>query len=298
MADRDLPMDHEYVNCAICGTDNFEVLIGGTDAARIVRCRNDGLIWRNPRTKAGKCREFHTHHVNANNVNWFNSARNEVLRREARAIMKIKRSGNLLDIGCATGVLFENFPQDKWHLYGVEPSALAVDLARKRGADVFCGTLAEAHYPPAFFNVVSMLDAFYYFTNPRAELEEIKRILRKDGLLALEIPGWNYLSLRERGPICWLLDRKWLRGFKNPWELYYFPPSTLKRLLESVGFRVIKVIPEQASHGKAGLSSMPINLHFALARCLFKATAGKVSISGKELYLAIKSELRGESSDP
>ena len=30
--------------------------------------------------------------------------------------------------------------------------------------------------------------------------------------------------------------------------------------------------------------------HFAVARLLFKATAGKVSIAGKELYLAVKAD--------
>jgi SAM-dependent methyltransferase len=196
----------------------------------------------------------------------------------------------VLDIGCATGTFFENFIGPTWHLYGVETSPLGVELARSRyGAEVFCGTLREAGYPSAFFDVVSILDTLFLLPDPRAELIEIKRILKDEGLLAVEIPGLSYrLFLRDRGPVSWVLNGKWSRMSTDSWHLYYFSPSTLNLLLTSVGFRVVKAIPEQASLGRRGVARTLNDLHFALARLLFKATAGRFSIAGKELYLAMK----------
>jgi SAM-dependent methyltransferase len=219
----------------------------------------------------------------------FTLFRREVLRREAEAIKSMKSGGNLLDIGCATGTFFENFIGPTWHLYGVETSPLGVELAISHyGAEVFCGTLREAGYPSAFFDVVSILDTLYYIPDPRAELMEIKRILKDDGLLAIEIPGLTYRLLRDRGPVCWVLDGKWSRLSPESWHLYYFSPSTLNLLLTSVGFRVIKVIPEQASLGRGEFLRILNDLHFALARLLFKITAGRFSFASKELYLAMK----------
>lgn len=279
----------EYVNCIICGKDDTEVFIRGTGPAQIVRCRNDGLLYLNPRPRSTRVREFHAHYVRDDNLEMFTLFRREVLRREADVIKRMKIGGNLLDIGCATGTFFENLVGLTWHLYGVDTSPLGVELARAHyGAEVFCGTLRQAGYPSRFFDVVTILDTLFYCADPRAELAEIRRILRDDGLLGVEIPGLTYRLLRQRGPICWLLDRKWIRGFTDSWHLYYFSPSTLKLLLEAVGFHVVNVIPEQASLGRRGIARTLNNLHFALARLLVKVTAGRLSIAGKELYLATK----------
>lgn len=282
-------MNYEFVPCSLCGKYNYDVIIQGKKAGQIVQCRNDGLIWRNPRPKTDICRDFHNDHVNSENKNWFNRSRIEVLRREAEVIKNKIPCGNLLDVGCATGIFFDNFSLQKWNLYGVEPSKIGFDLASKHGANVFCGILAEAKYPQAYFDVVSMLDTIYYSTNPRADLEKISQILKKNGLLALEIPGWGHMQLRGKGFICWLRNKKWVWGFDDPWHLYYFTHTTLKIFLNLTGFRVIQMIPEQATKANKGIfGKMLVMFHFELVRLLFKLTAGKISISGKELYLAVK----------
>lgn len=236
-------------------------------------------------------REFHTQYVRDDNLDMFTLFRREILRREAEAIKRMKRGGHLLDIGCATGTFFENFMDSRWHLYGVETSPLGVELAKSRyDAQVFCGTLREANYPTGFFDVVTVLDTLYYFADPRAELAEMHRVLKRNGLLAIEIPGLTYTLLRDRGPVSYALNGKWSRMSTDSWHLYYFSPSTLKLLLKSVGFRMIGMIPEQASLGRGGLLRMLNDLHFALARLLFRVTAGRFSIAGKELYLAMKAD--------
>lgn len=279
--------DHaDYVTCVLCHEANTEEVIR---VGRYVRCKNDGLLYMNPRPQASEVREFHTGFVRENNLDLFDGYRREVLKREAEAIRKIKPAGNLLDVGCATGTFFANFPSEQWHLYGVDSSAVGVEAARRRyPADVYCGTLAEARYPAGFFDIVTVLDTLYYNQDPEAELKEIHRVLTDDGLLAVELPGYVYSLCRERGPLCWLLDGTWVRGFGGTHRLFYFSPATTRLLLERSGFRLLKMLPEQASLGRRGAARLLNEVHFALARLLFKASRGKVSIAGKELYLAAK----------
>jgi len=280
----------EYVNCILCGGNDAEPAINATEAIGIVKCRNDGLLYMNPRPKVSGVRAFHMHFVREDNLELFNGYRRKILQREAEAIKKIKPAGNLLDFGCATGTFFENFQRSSWRLYGVDSSFLGVEAARTRyKAEVFCGTLREANYPNEFFDVVSILDTLYYVPDPLAELTEAARILKNDGLLAVELPGLTYSLLRERGPLCWLLDRKWVRGFGVA-RLYYFSPSTTRLLLQRTGFRVINMIPEQASLGRQGISRLLNNFHFAVTRFLFTASRGRVSIAGKEFWLASKAD--------
>ena len=280
----------EHTNCAVCGKSDTAVFIQGPGPVQIVKCRHDGMVYMNPRPTTGAVRKFHTTFVQKDNLEMFNGYRREILSREAEAIKRLKPGGNLLDIGCGTGVFFDSFAKGNWHPYGLDIASLGVDIARaEQGAEVFNGTVAEAQYPRGFFDVVSILDTLYYDPDPKATLIEIRRILKDDGLLAAEVPGFTYTLLRNRGPLCWLLDRKWTKGYVGSFHLYYFSRRSLRLLLEASGFRVLKTIPEQASLGRGGLLRSLNDLHFALARLIFSASGGRLSVAGKELYLAVKS---------
>ena len=277
----------EKVNCVLCLKDETEVFIRGEGSAQIVRCRNDGLLYRNPRPKSGELKDFQTEFVPRAGLEWF-VRRQRALGKAAEAIKKVKTGGALLDIGCATGNFFENFRDGAWRLHGLEPSPKGVEVARDRyHAEVFCGTLREAHYPDRFFDVVSVMDALYYSTDPKADLVEIRRILKDDGLLAVEIPGIAAMKLRDKGLLCWLLEGRWERLFTVSAILYFFSPSTLGLLFKGAGFRVLRMVPG-ASVSVRKLGQAYNDLYFTLAWMLFKASAGRFSVAGRELYLGVK----------
>ena len=176
----------ENVNCLLCDEDATDTLVADGTPARIVRCKNDGLVYLSPRPTHSHIRAFHHQFVRQDNLELFDSHRRRTLRRESDVIQRLKRPGTLLDIGCATGTFLEQFAAPPWRLHGVETSPVGAELARTRaGADVFCGTLREAAYPSKYFDAVTVLDTFFYFPAPRRELGEIRRILKDDGLLAI-----------------------------------------------------------------------------------------------------------------
>lgn len=276
-----------YVKCPICATNDFEVFFRSTEGSQLVRCKHDGLIYRNPQESSLALKKHYEKYIKYENVDFWDRSRNEVLKREATAIKKKKVSGRLLDVGCATGVFFENFNGSDWRLYGVEPSPIGAEIARKKyDADVFVGILSEAKYPADFFDVVTILDAFYYFSHPDEELKEIKRILKNGGILAIEIPGINYQLVREKGLLCWLLDRTWSRCFSYPWHLYFFSPATLSLLLSRFGFGDLVCIPEQASLERKGFIRIINDFHYFLSRLIGQVSKGKLSFAGKEFYLS------------
>lgn len=271
----------------------------GSGPAQVVQCRKDGLLYLNPRPADICLRELHSNFVRNDNVELFDGYRRAMLQREAGIIKQMKPGGNLLDVGCATGTFFHAFKGAEWHLFGVDTSKLGVERARAEyGAAVFCGTLPEAGYPSCFFDVVTMLDTLYYLPDPAAELREIHRILKDDGVLAIEIPGLAYTLAREQGPLCWLLDRKWRRGLANSFHLYYFSPETIRLLLSMSGFILLQMFPEQASF-RGGIIDRALNeMHFRLARLVHWASARKVSMAGKEFYLAAKAASAAPESLP
>jgi SAM-dependent methyltransferase len=281
--------DFEYVKCNICGSDETATLLQGRGPYQIVRCLKDDLVFLNPRPKSTDIRTFHTKFVRSNNLEYFGDYRRAVLEREAELVRTMVPGGRLLDVGCATGTFFESFSTDKWDLYGVDTSAFAVELARRQlGVHAFCGTIKEAAFPAGYFDAVTVLDALYYSPDPRAELAEYRRVLRDDGLLAIEIPGYTYTWIRDKGLVCRLMDGTWIKGFTESHRLYYFSHRSLRVLLTAAGFRLRQIIPEQASLGRRGFMGMVNEIHFACAKRLFSITGGRVSLAGKELYLATK----------
>jgi len=279
----------ESVPCLLCGGTDTRVVSRGKSPAQLVRCCRDGLVFLNPRPTAACLREFHSRFVRADNLELFDLHRRQILRREAEAVKQLVPGGNLLDLGCATGSFFGYFSSDSWQLFGVDTAGLGVrESRRNRGARVFEGSLAEACFPSRFFDVVTVLDTLYYTPDPRAELREVRRILKEDGLLAVEIPGLAYTFLRAKNPVCWLLDRRPSTGLANSHHLYHFSPATLRRLLESTGFRLVHMIPEQASLAGGAARRLLNGLHFRMAQAVHGGSRGRLSIAGKELYLARK----------
>ena len=286
------PEQWERVKCVLCGRGDARVFMQGGGPAQLVQCQKDGLLYKSPRpTQTYIATLFRDRYVRPGNVEWFTAARREVLRREAEVIKKLKDSGNLLDVGCATGIFFENFKDGNWQLYGVDPSLLGTDVARsEHGVEVFCGALHDAHYPDKFFDVVSVLDTLYYVPDPLAELREIRRILRDNGILAVEIPGYNYTLLRRGKLLSRFLDRGSGISLADSANLYYFSPKTLARVFASAGFDLLEMIPEQASLSRKGLPRFLNEAHFAFSKLLFKLTGARISFAGKELHLAQKGE--------
>jgi SAM-dependent methyltransferase len=180
--------------------------------------------------------------------------------------------------------------EPQWERYGVEPALVAADIAENSfHAHVCRDTLRNAAFEEAVFDVITVLDALFFMPNPLNELLEIHRILKADGLLAVEIPGRAYSRVRNWSAITCLFDglpsaRKLL--YSN--HLFFFSAKTLVSLLRKAGFEVVAKHPEQASLARGGALRALNEIHFAIARALHKATAGRLSIAGKEFYIARK----------
>lgn len=275
-----------HVPCAICGgTDVVEVARARSSSA-IVRCRRDGLLYASPRPARARIEQ--TFDTWAWTLGDRLPARLAALQREATAIQTLKSGGVLLDVGCATGLFFRFFPGPQWQLCGVEPSRQAATYAAEHsGADVVCGFLGDGPWGPRTFDVISIIDTFYYLPDPASSLAEVRRLLKDDGILAVEIPGYAYRMLRERGPLCWLMDGVWRRMTPGR-QLYFYSPRTLTTLLQQSGFEVVRLVPQPAPSRASSAANAVIAMHLAAAGLVSWGTRGRASIAAKELYLCRK----------
>lgn len=146
-----------------------------------------------------------------------------------------KPPGNLLDVGCYTGLFPGAARAAGWDAYGVEPSRWAARIAAGRlPGRITTGFLRDVLFPHASFDVVTAWDVIEHCTDPRVDLQRMAALLKPGGLLFVS-------TMASDAPIVRLLGRHW------PWYMemhrFYFTRTTLGRLLVETGFRVRAIEP-------------------------------------------------------
>lgn len=142
-----------------------------------------------------------------------------------------KGNGRLFDIGAATGFFIKLAKNRGYEVKGVEMSGHAASEARRAGLEVLTGDLLHNHQPSDYFDVVTMLDVLEHFTDPFAELVEVKRILKPKGLMVVNTPNGQSVLAK-------ILKTKWHLIFP-PEHLFYFSPKNLEMFLVKNGFKVL-----------------------------------------------------------
>lgn len=237
----------EQVRCNLCGADDTR-LIAVIDQLRIVRCNRCGLTYVNPRLAQGELQEIYTesyydHDGIVNGLEFFGYedyvADEENIKLtfadRLRTIEKLTARGRLLDIGCATGFFLALARDNGWQVVGTEVSTFSAGYARERlGLDVRLGTLKSLGFEAGSFDTVTMWDVLEHVTDPMAELGEIARILRTGGVLSIITPDAGSLVAR-------ILGDRWEEYRRVREHVYFFSRRTLSRMLNEVGFEILKV---------------------------------------------------------
>jgi SAM-dependent methyltransferase len=236
----------EKVSCNLCGADNT-VPVAEVDGFHIVRCRQCGLLYVNPRCQEGVLQKIYTetyydHDGIRNGLEFFGyddyvADEENIKITFARRLQTIERyvsNGRLLDIGCATGFFLALARAKGWDVVGTEVSQFSVRYAQEKlGLDVRLGTLRNLDFAAGAFDVVTMWDVLEHVTDPLAELQEIRRILRDGGLLSIITPDAGSLVAR-------LLGKRWEEFRRVREHVYFFSRRTIAEMLHRAGFDVLK----------------------------------------------------------
>ena len=233
----------EQGKCPLCRTSQFDHLYTERGVLGVVRCLSCGLIYVNPRLKnpervywgqADKYFEeaklifsgFAKHHRDVNYL--------EDLRR----IKRFKPSGRLLDIGTNMGFFLRMAKGQGWDLYGVEPSPSLSEMARKYfGLNIKNAYLKDAGFESNYFDVVTMTDVFEHIADPAGLLNEIKRILKPDGILFIKVPNglFNLFKLRMAKLTGRLKDYDIFDSYEH---VIHYSGALLKKMLQQHGFKI------------------------------------------------------------
>lgn len=140
-------------------------------------------------------------------------------------------NGRVLDVGCGSGNLLVNLKNLGWEVYGIDPSPIAVNVARSRGLDnIYQGELNELKLNENFFDVIILFHVFEHIPNPETVLLEIKRILKPGGRLIIGVPNFGSFASRIMG--------KYWAGLSFPLHFFHYQKQSLSNLLKARDFNI------------------------------------------------------------
>lgn len=237
----------EHIHCDLCGSNDYEHVLTSEDIAvikiisdttfNIVRCKKCGLFYINPRPKKDLLFRFYDETFrNESNPYWsFEKEHSIKSKNYLQKISKYSRRGRIIDVGCGDGSLLKVAKDNNWETIGVEVSEPAAKRAMNEfGLKIFIGELEEAKYPDAYFDVVVMHEVLEHLYSPQKELNEVNRILKNEGLLYIRVPNIKFGF--------WVFHKpKKIPAMDIIRHFYGFSPKTLKKMLHSTGFEIVKL---------------------------------------------------------
>lgn len=160
-------------------------------------------------------------------------------------IKELPINSKVLDWGCGTGYLVLPLKNElQMQAYGCDVAPHPLKLLKKYSEDkqikihLKCCGEYKLPYPDAFFDAIVSADVFGHASNPEKSIDELKRVLKDNGILALHSESIHYQERYFYKKIITTLN-------KDPWaqdvgHINLKTHAKIKELFQKKGFTIEK----------------------------------------------------------
>jgi SAM-dependent methyltransferase len=213
---------------------------------RLVRCRQCGLVYRNPVERARELDETYAGSAPAPDVlRSLHATQLPALRTQARAVRRmLGRGGSGLEVGSYVGAFLAAAREEGLQFEGLDVNAQVNAFSRAMGFTVHDGDVSAFHADRTF-DVVAIWNTFDQLADPRATVNAAATLLRPRGIFAVRVPnGEFYATVHRRLAHGNRVERAAARAVLAQNNLLAFPyrhgftVRALTRLLDEQGFQL------------------------------------------------------------
>lgn len=235
--------------CPICQQSEFvpyqsckDYTVSG-EVFHIISCKKCGFHFTNPRPSEASIGRYYQseNYISHSNTKKglmdkvYHLVRTFTLKGKLTLINKQQpNKGKLLDIGCGTGMFLKICQNNAWNVTGVEPDAGAANIAKEQGIHQIKPTIWQLNQTEQY-EVITMWHVLEHVHQLQQYVDWLQNHLTKNGTLIIAVPNLNAYDAHHY--------QKYWAAFDVPRHLYHFSQQDMKRLFESKGFHIQKILP-------------------------------------------------------
>lgn len=269
----------EYRVCPVCEKDNF-IKIFEKEGGEYVKCLECSMVYANPVfTNEALVDYYQNNHavqsevVETDTDNFYVNLYNLGLD----SIEKNTTNKNILDIGCSSGVFLDTAKKREWNTNGIELNKTEFELAQKKGHKAYNDLLQDISFEEKF-DAISMWDVFEHIRDGEDYLNQMRNLLKDDGVIFLQIPSSDSLAAKILQEKCNMFD-----GLEH---VNLYGVATIKLLAKKSGLKVLNLSTVISEIGV-------INNYLSYEHPYFGSTTNKNSIPHLIDEAAIHKNLMG-----
>lgn len=162
--------------------------------------------------------------------------RNQIFKPKINFVKKFSKGKKWLDVGSGDGTAVSAAKSSKFDATGIEISKTGRTFAKKyRKLDLFNGTLSDfLEQNKTKWDVVSFFGVIEHIPDPVAALKEANKLLKKNGVVAIEVPNYECFSTYFQK-----LTKSPDRHLTIPGHIMVFTKKSAEYMLKKNGFQPI-----------------------------------------------------------
>ncbi len=197
----------------------------------IVKCKNCGLVFANPRPKRDSLTQFYFSGEDEKYIEQ-QKERSKTFQKVMKFIETFQPCGRILDIGCGAGFLLSVAKEKGWQVKGIELNQFFTNFAvSELKVDAINDMAENVELKPNLFDVIVIWDTLEHVLNPYEILSKAHSWLKKGGYIFINFPNINSIFAR-------VFRRKW--WFIESMHLYYFSPDIINKYFNKIGFKYLQ----------------------------------------------------------
>jgi 2-polyprenyl-3-methyl-5-hydroxy-6-metoxy-1,4-benzoquinol methylase len=238
---------YKYTNCPVCQSLSFSPFITCEDYTvshekfSIVSCDGCGFKVTDPRPNTEKLGQYyqsedyisHSDTKKGLVARLYHQVRNHTLTTKLRLVSGFVPRGTILDFGCGTGMFLRKCQASQWNTTGVEPDQGAAQIASRSGVRIH-NSLSSIPTGQNF-DVITLWHVLEHVPELNETLEWFHQRLNPAGVLIIAVPNYRSLDATHYGAF-------WA-AYDVPRHLYHFDPSSMQKLANKAGFKLVEKRP-------------------------------------------------------
>jgi len=229
----------EERSCPACQENNCQKMFT-KQGGQYVKCKSCNMVYLNPVFTDEALTQYYTNNQVEQGVVVLDDAPfyANLYNKGLTNVENITSVGNILDIGCSTGIFLDIAKGKGWKTYGLELNKIEFSVSKGKGHKVQNELLENALFDKKF-NVISLWDVFEHIKDGDSTLKIMKDLLTDSGVILLQIPSSDALVAKIMQEKCNMFD-----GLEH---VNLFGVNSLKILLKNNNLQILdiqSVIPE------------------------------------------------------